>query len=165
MTNTLKEALVAAHRFNATLYAVGVNRCVDVPPEVSEALGGETHIRVMGRAGGEPYRSNLAPRGGGKHRLFVHSDIWRKLGVDVDDVVEVVIEQDAQDWEITVPADLAEAMSEGSEALEAFQALTVPNRKRFIDRIEETKTPATRKRRIEQGVRLLIERMRGSGRR
>ena len=163
MTNALKEALLAAHRFRAKLYTVGVNRCVDVPPEVTVALGGETHIRVKGRVGGEPYRSNLAPRGGGMHRLFVHSTIWRKLGIDVGDVVEVELERDDEEWEITVPPDLAEAMPEGSEALEAFQALTVPNRKRFIDRIEETKTPATRKRRIEQGVQLLIERLRGSG--
>ena len=155
---------MAAHRFRAELYAVGVNRCVDVPPEISDALGGETHIRVKGRVGGESYRSNLAPRGGGMHRLFVHSDIWRKLGVDVGDEVEVEIEPDDEEWEITIPADLVEAMPEGSEALEAFQALTVPNRKRFIDRIEETKTPATRQRRIEQGVKLLIERLRGSGR-
>ena len=162
MTDALKEALVAARRFRAELYAVGVNRCVDVPPKISEALGAETHIRVKGRVGDEPFRSNLAPRGGGMHRLFVHSDIWRRLGVDVGDVVEVEIERDEQEWEITVPGDLTEAMPEGSEALEAFQALTVPNRKRFIDRIEETKTPATRKRRIEQGVQLLVERLRGS---
>ena len=155
---------MAPHRFRAKLYAVGVNRCVDVPPEVSEALGGETHIRVVGRVGGEPYRSNLAPRGGGMHRLFVHSDIWRKLGVDVGDEVDVEIERDEVEWEITVPADLVEAMPAGSEAMEAFQTLTVPNRKRFIDRIEETKTPATRRRRIEQGVQLLIERLRGLGR-
>ena len=153
---------MTVHRFRAKLYAVGVNRCVDVPPEVSEALGGETHIRVVGRVGDEPYRSNLAPRGGGMHRLFVHSDIWRKLGVDVGDEVDVEIERDDLEWEITVPADLAEAMPPGSEAMEAFQALTVPNRKRFIDRIEETKTPATRRRRIEQGVQLLTERLRGT---
>ncbi len=152
---------MAPHRFRAKLYAIGVNRCVDVPPELTVALGGETHIRVKGRVGGEPYRSNLAPRGGGKYRLFVHSDIWRKLGVDVGDEVDVEIEHDEEEWEIAVPADLAEAMPEDSEALEAFQALTVPNRKRFIDRIEETKTPATRKRRIEQGIQLLIERLRG----
>ena len=96
------------------------------------------------------------------HRLFVHSDIWRELGVDVGDAVKVEIERDEQEWEIAVPADLTEAMPAGSEALEAFQALTVPNRKRFIDRIEEAKTPATRQRRIEQGVQLLIERLRGS---
>ena len=156
---------MAVHCFRAELYAVGVNRCVDVPPEISEALGGETHIRVKGRVGGGPFRSNLAPRGGGNHRLFVHSEIWRKLGVDVGDVVNVEIERDDVEWEIVVPADLAEAMPEGSEALEAFQALTVPNRKRFIDRIEESKTAATRKRRIEQGVQLLIERLRGTGER
>ncbi len=153
---------MAAHHFRAELYSVGVNRCVDVPSEISQALGGETHIRVKGRVGEEPFRSNLAPRGGGNHRLFVHSDIWRKLGVDVGDTVDIKIERDEEEWEITVPADLAEAMPKGSEALEAFQALTVPNRKRFIDRIEETKTPATRKRRIEQGIQLLIERLRGT---
>ena len=155
---------MAVHRFRANLYAVGLNRCVDVPPEVTHALGGETHIRVKGRVGGEPFRSNLAPRGGGMHRLFVHSGIWRQLGVDVGDVVDVEIERDDEEWEITLPADLAEAMPPGSDALEAFQALTVPNRKRFIDRIEESKTPATRERRIEQGVQLLIERLRGSAR-
>ena len=162
MTRIGEEAHVAVHHFRGVLYAVGVNRCVNVPPEVSKALGGETHIRVKGTVGGESFRSNLAPRGGGKHRLFVHSGIWRMLGVDVGDVVDVEIERDEEDWQIVVPADLAEAMPEGSEALEAFQALTVPNRKRFIDRIEETKTPATRQRRIEQGVQLLVERLRGT---
>ena len=156
---------MAVHRFSAMLYAVGVNRCVDIPPEITDALGGKTHIRVKGRVGDEPFLSNLAPRGGGKHRLFVHSGVWRKLGVDMGDLVDVEIERDDEEWEISVPADLAEAMPAGSEALEAFQALTIPNRKRFIDRIEETKTPATRKRRIEQGVQLLVERLRGSARR
>ena len=153
---------MAVHHFRGVLYAVGVNRCVDVPPEVSEALGGETHIRVKGTVGGEQFRSNLAPRGGGKHRLFVHSGIWRKLGVDGGDIVDVEIERDDEEWEIAVPADLAETMPTGSEAQEAFHALTVPNRKRFIDRIEESKTSVTRKRRIEQGVQLLVERLRGT---
>ncbi len=156
---------MTSHCFSAKLYAVGANRCVDVPRDVSQALGGETHIRVKGRVGGGPFRSNLAPRGEGMHRLFVHSGIWRKLGLDVGDVVDIEIERDDEEWEITVPADLAEAMPAGSEAQEAFQALTVPNRKRFIDRIEDSKTAATRKRRIEQGIKLLIERLRGTGER
>ena len=165
MTRIGEEAHVAVHHFRGKLYAVGVNRCVNVPPEVSEALGGETHIRVRGMVGGESFRSNLAPRGGGKHRLFVHSGIWRKLDVDVGDVVDVEIKRDDEEWKITVPADLAKALPAGSEALEAFHALTVPNRKRFIDRIEESRTSATRKRRIEQGVHLLVERLRGTRKR
>ena len=98
MSGSDEDAMMAAHRFQATLYAVGINRCLDVPPEVSEALGGETHIRVKGSVGGEPYRSNLAPRGGGMHRLFVNSAIWRKLEVDVGDTVDIEIERDEQEW-------------------------------------------------------------------
>ena len=162
MTRIGEEAHVDVYHFCGKLYAVGVNRCVDIPGEVTDALGGETHIRVKGTVGGATLRSNLAPRGGGKHRLFVHSGIWRKLSIDVGDVVDVEIERDDEEWEIAVPADLAEAMPVSSEALEAFLALTVPNRKRFIDRIEESKTVATRKRRIEQGVQLLVERLRGT---
>ena len=57
------------HHFRAKIYAIGINRCVDVPQWVSKALGGQTHIRVTGMVGGEGFRSNLAPRGGGMHRL------------------------------------------------------------------------------------------------
>lgn len=150
---------MAASRFRARIYAVGVNRCVDVPQEVSHALGGQTHIRVKGVIGSEAFRSHLAPRGGGRHRLFIHSRIWRKLCIGIGDAVDIAIERDDDEWEISIPRDLADAIPPGSTAFEAFEALTIPNRKRFIDRIEESKSPETRKRRIHQGIRLLIERL------
>lgn len=155
---------MAVHRFRARLYAVGVNRCIDVSQEVSHALGGQRHIRVRGVIGSEEFRSHIAPRGGGKHRLFVHSRIWRKLCIDIGDVVKVAIERDDDEWEVSIPRDVADAMPAGSEALKAFEALTTPNRKRFIERIEESKPPETRKRRIDQGVRLLIERLQAARR-
>ena len=52
---------MAASRFRARIYAVGVNRCVDAPQEVSHALGGQTHIRVKGVIGSEAFRSHIAP--------------------------------------------------------------------------------------------------------
>ena len=148
---------MAASRFRARIYAVGVNRCVDVPQEVSHALGGQTHIRVKGVIGSEAFRSHIAPRGGGNHRLFIHSRIWRKLCIGIGDAVDIAIGRDDAEWEISIPSDLADAMPPGSAA---FEALTIPNRKRFVDRIEESKSPETRKRRIHQGIRLLIERLR-----
>ncbi len=156
----LARITVSVHHFTAEICAVGINRCVDVPRVVSESLGGQTHIQVKGSIGGEDFRSNLAPRGGGGHRLFIHSTVWRKLGVDTGDMLDVELERDDEEWQINIPTDLADAMPPGSEALAAFQALTVPNRKRFVDRIEEAKSPETRKRRVEQSVQLLIERLR-----
>ena len=125
---------MAVCRFRARLYAVGVNRCIDVPQEVSHALGGQTHIRVRGVIGSEEFRSHIAPRGRGKHRLFVHSRIWRKLCIDIGDVVKVAIERDDDEWEVSIPRDVADAMPAGSEVIEALEALTTPNRKRFFYR-------------------------------
>jgi hypothetical protein len=100
----------AAHSFRAEIYTVSINRCVDVPPEVSEALGGQTHIQVKGTVCRKVFSSNLAPRGDGAHRLFIHSKIWRRLGVDIGDAVDVTVKRDDQKWEIVIPPDLAEAM-------------------------------------------------------
>ncbi len=131
---------MAASRFRARIYAVSVNRCVDVPQEFSHALGGQTHIRVKGVIGSEAFRSHIAPRGRGRHRLFIYSRIWRKLCIGIGDVVDIAIERDYAEWEISIPRDLADAMPPGSTAFEAFEALTIPNRKRFVDRIEESKS-------------------------
>ena len=150
---------MVASRFRARIYADGANRCVDVPQEVSHAFGGQTHIRVKGVIGSEAFRSHIAPRGRGRHRLFIHGRIWRKLCIGIGDVVDITIERDDAEWEISIPRGLADAMPPGSTAFEAFEALTIPNRKRFVDRIEESKSLETRKRRIHQGIRLLIERL------
>ena len=32
------------YRFSATIYSVGINRCVDVPPRVSKSLGKDKYI-------------------------------------------------------------------------------------------------------------------------
>ena len=52
---------MAVCRFRARLYAVSVNRCIDVPQEVSHALGGQTHIRVRGVIGSEEFRVPTLP--------------------------------------------------------------------------------------------------------
>ncbi|MFQ6001796.1 MAG: YdeI/OmpD-associated family protein [Anaerolineae bacterium] len=143
--------------FRARIYKVGINRCVDVPERVSSSLGQDTHVPVKGWVEGEPMRSTLVPRGGGRHRLFIHSRIWRKLGVDTGDVVEVSLLRDTESREVPLPDDLAAALPEGSEALAAFNDLTVADRRRFVARILEAKKPETRERRIQQGIELLVE--------
>ena len=51
------------HRFVATLYKVGINRCVDVPEEVSRTLRGKGYIPVVATAQGLVTRTTLVPAG------------------------------------------------------------------------------------------------------
>ena len=146
-----------AHRFRAELYAVGVNRCVDVPGEISRALGGDKHIPVKGTIRGHAFVSNLTPRGAGRHRLFVHSSIWRALGVDKGDEITVSLELDPGDREAAVPADITESLARDPEAQEAFRSLTVAQRRAFVRYIEEARSSAAREKRMEQGKERILE--------
>jgi hypothetical protein len=148
------------HRFRARLDSVGVNRCVDVPEGVSRALGGATRIPVAGEVGGRPLRTTLVPRGGGRHRLFVHSRIWRELGADRGSLVDVVLRPDDRAEEVEVPEEVAAALPRGSEAREAFEDLPPASRRQFVRFILEAKGAETRRRRIREGVRRIVQRLR-----
>lgn len=146
-------------RFRARLDSVGVNRCVDVPERVSKALGGATHIPVVGEVEGRPVRTTLVPRGGGRHRLFVHSRIWRELGLDRRGMVTVVLRPDAQPEEVDLPEEIAAAIPEGSEAREALDDLPPPSRRQFVRYVLEAKGADTRARRIREGVEHIVQRL------
>jgi len=59
------------HIFTARIYKQGINPCVDVPPEVSTALGERGPIPVQGRLNGYPIRATLMPKGEGLYRLYI----------------------------------------------------------------------------------------------
>ncbi len=145
-----------ARRFRAKIYKIGFNRCVDVPERVSRAFGPGKHIPVIGRVEGEILRSTLVPRGRGLHRLFVHSKIWRKLGVNSGDTVSITLNRDRQAGDVQLPREIAAAFPTGSEALIVFNAQTAATRRRFVSWVMEARTPKTRDRR----VRKFIETMR-----
>lgn len=152
-------------RFRARIYAIGINRCVDVPKRVAARLGSEMHIPVAGDVEGKPIVSTLVPRGGGQHRLYIHSRIWRKLGVDKSDVVCVSLVRDEASREPQVPADILAALVPGSRARRVFDAFTAASRRRFVAWIAETKSAEARTRRIQVGKRRLAERWRSKTKR
>ena len=96
----------AIHVFSAKIYKVGIIRFVDVPAEVSKALGnGGAHVPVMGEVEGVPLRSTLVSRGKHCYRLAIHGDIRKKLGVDAGVVIEIAIERDAESREPACTGD------------------------------------------------------------
>lgn len=142
--------------FHAKIYAVGVNRCVDVPARVSRALGPGGHLPVRGTIGGEQLRSRLVPRGGGLFRLFIHSRIWKKLGVDVGDVVSVSLTTDPQGDRVRLPWEIAAAFPRGSRERAAFDAETAATRRRFIAWVTAARTTTTRDRRIKEFTAMIL---------
>jgi hypothetical protein len=145
------------HRFTAVLGRVGQNRCVDVPAAVSQALGGAAHVAVRGTMLGIPFRSTLVPRGGGRHRLFVHSRVWRTLALRERAPIRVALEADLTPRGINGPADLVAALARRPTAGELYAALTPTLKAEIIRWIRSAKSPATRERRLEVGMDRLEE--------
>lgn len=140
------------HSFRAKLYKIGFLRCVDVPPNVSQALDDPGAIPVRGSVARIAFQSTLTPRGAGRHRLYVHSRIWRPLRLDIGDSVEIMIERDHESREIATPRDLLRALERRPAARAAFRSSTVARQREISNWLVAAKRPETRERRIEQAL-------------
>lgn len=143
--------------FTGILYSVGVNRCLDVPPKISAALGGGKYIPVHATVDSSVFSSRLVPRGNGQHRLFVHSRIWKAMGVDSGDEITVTLTEDTTSVEIVLPDDIADAFGRDAEARVAFETMTVAGQQQFVRWINECRTKSTRARRIQTGMDRLLD--------
>ena len=133
---------------------------MDVPEEVSRALGGKGYIPVVANAQGLVTRTTLVPAGNGRHRLFLHGRIRKKLGVDAGDLIGIVLRRDKKPDEIDVPADVAVALRKTRGAQAAFKMITPALRREFLRWVLNAKRPETRAKRIERAIPILIERAR-----
>jgi hypothetical protein len=145
--------------FTAPIYKIGQLRCLDIPPRISAALGGDTRIPVRGTIGGVAIRpTTLVAAGDGTHRLFVHGKIRKALGVDDGDRVRVVLERDTKADIVVVPGDMLESLAERPDAEAVFDSMTPAQRREIVRWLESAKTIATRKSRLERNLDMLVER-------
>jgi hypothetical protein len=146
------------HTFKAKIYSIGINRCVDVPSKISKSLGDDKHIPVAGTIGDLPFESTLTPRGDGLYRLFIHSSIWKKLGVNNGDTITVSMQPGHAPNDLPVPADVMESLLRNEDAKAIFDNLTVRLRNSYINYINQARNPETRMKRLEVGIERLLER-------
>lgn len=121
------------HVFSGRVYKVGLIRYVDVPSDISRALGeGATHVPVEGEVEGTPLRTTLVSRGKGSYRLAIHGDIRKKLRIDAGAVVEVVLCRDEASREPVLPPAMTLAFAQFSESASRISrdddGVTPPNR-------------------------------------
>lgn len=146
------------HHFIARLYTLGINRCVDVPEEISRALGGKGYIPVIANAQGLVVRTTLVPAGNARHRLFLDGKIRKKLGIDARSLVGITLQKDKKPNTITVPADVATALRKIPGAQKAFENTTPGLRREFLRWVLNAKHAETRAKRIARAIPILIDR-------
>jgi hypothetical protein len=146
-------------RFTATIFKHGINPCVDVPLEVSQAFGIRGNIPVLGTLNGQPFRATLVPLGGGRHRLYINGEMRKAARVDTGDEVVIAIERDLQPQErvLAMPPALTHALEANPEANAAFEQLTPSRRKEILAYLNYLKRPDSVQRNVDKVIAMLTE--------
>jgi hypothetical protein len=141
------------HVFSGKIYKVGVIRYVDVPANVSHAIGhGAPHVAVQGEVDGVPLRTTLVSRGHGCYRVAVHSDIRKRLKADVGASVEVALERDEEPRDPVLPPALALALRQAPKAQAEFRRMSTALRHQIVRYLTSVKQQATLDRRVTKFV-------------
>jgi hypothetical protein len=148
-----RAVIPAPHVFAAKIYKLWLIRFVDVPKEISRALGSpKERIPVCGTVEGLPLRTTLVPSGNGRHRLAIHGDIYRKLRIDAGAAVEISLELDEESREPVLPPSLVVAFKFSKVAAREFRAMTTALRRQIVRYLVSAKSEATIERRVTKFV-------------
>jgi hypothetical protein len=125
---------------------------VTVPFSVPDVFGTRGQVRVKGTIDGHPFKSSIAPMGGGTHLLGLHKATRDAIGKSIGDTVRLVVEADAAERTVIVPDDLRRALARRPTAKTAFDHLAYTHRKEYVQWVESAKKPETRARRVAEAV-------------
>lgn len=159
------------YRFQATIYRIWIMRHVDVPNDVAHALQKQLaaqrqgsngkgpdakYIPVVARVSGKHVRTTLVPAGGGRLRMQINTAL--RKAADAGDLVGVELCLDLESRELSLPTDFAAGLKRHPKAWKAFEALAPGHRRELIAWFDSAKSPATRSRRLDRTVDMLLER-------
>jgi hypothetical protein len=141
------------HRFRAVIKRVGILYCVDLPAEVSRALGARGYVRVRAKVAGRELRTTAVPSGRGRHRIFLDDKVRR--GAKTGDEVAIALSRDDAPEDLTVPDDLAAAL-DVERVAEAFAGLSLGKRREILRWIEAAAKDETRRKRVLRAVEVAL---------
>lgn len=144
----------APRTFEATIEAGrGGGALVHVPFDVKETFGsGRPRVRVL--FDGHEYRGSIANMGTG-HCIGIRKDIRAAIGKDVGDRVRVEVALDTAPRTVSVPPELAAALSAAPDAKARFEGLSYTHRREFAEWVTEAKKQETRDRRAAKAVAMI----------
>lgn len=141
-------------RFTATLYRIGMNYCVDVPPHVStgwDARHVPVQIVVVGLVG----RTTAMRRKDGGYRVFVNVSLREMSDLRDGDAIDVRVTPTEELSEPDVPTDLERALAGSKVDRDAWTGLTLRQRRDFVRYLGEAKGAETRQKRLTRGLQTI----------
>ena len=148
--------MTASVAFDTTVTATGNNTGIVVPDEIIERLGAGRRPGVVVNVNGYEYRNTVGVMGG-RHMISISAAVRKDTGLKAGDPIHVVLTLADRPREVTVPDDLAAALSADPAAEAFFLKLSGSLQRYHVDNINAAKTTETRQRRIVKAVTLLRE--------
>jgi hypothetical protein len=115
---------------------------------------GAKRFPVVATVNGYTWRTSVT-RMGGEFLLGLNREVRQGAGIEIGDLVEVVIELDAAQREVEVPPALAAALATDSKARAAFETMAFTHRKEYARWVAEAKRVETRQRRVQQALEMI----------
>ena len=130
---------------------------IEIPTDVSVAMGIGTPVAVVGRVNDVPVNETLVPSAGARHRLFLNAAVRKKAHIGAGDDVAVTIAKDPSNAVPSVPDDLADALDILSGGRRRFDAWPQAQRREILLWIADAINPEKRSRRIVRAVARVME--------
>ena len=146
-----------AHSFTATLEQWGRVFGIEIPTDVSVALGLGAHVAVVGKVNDTSVQETLVPSRGARHRLLLNATVRKKARIGVGDDVAMTITRDPSNTAPPVPDDLADALDILSGAKRRFDAWPAAQRREVLLWIADAMTSEARSRRIIRAVARVMD--------
>ncbi len=151
---------MGGYAFEAVLVrpeGVGTWTFLSLPLEVSNSFATKGQVKVKGTINGYPFRSTALFMGDGSHYLVVGKEIRDHITAAKGDTVQVVMELDTEEQQITAPEDLLQALDIQPQAKQIFARLSYTPQKEYVNWILGAKQAETRQRRIGKAITMLSQ--------
>ena len=138
--------------FEAKIYKVGINPCVDVPLAVTNKMkASKGYIPVKGKIKSHSFQQALVPVKNAAYRLYVNGPMLKGSGAKIGGAVKFIIEQDFEPKAIPMPKELKRKL-EANDLTAAFNKLTTGRQKEILKYLNFLKTEEALTRNIDKVI-------------
>lgn len=152
------EDLIAEKKLRFTAKIEGkeasVVAAITPPVDVIEYFGTRARVPILGTINGFAFRSSLMPCGNAR-MMPVNKTLCRGAGVQPGDIVDVVMERDADVRTVEPPTDLKRELAKSKATPERWDELAFTHKKEMASSISGAKQEETKKRRLAKVMQVL----------